>query len=197
MKWLAIILIGAVVLFGCIQAPGGAAATQKPLNDVFKEDLTTPTPNATVTPLPTSTTQPGATTSTTNTPKNATTSTPAPDVAIASEGPGSLKPGTGASATQEFSTEMDDNGWYPSAISVKANVPLIIHDKERIENVYFAGAQVNGNVEGLPMEFKVGESKDITFTPTASTCLGNYWPSSGVLKGYLKVNVEGQPEAQC
>lgn len=168
MKFVAALFIASFLLLGCIQAPGGAQATQKPVSEIVKEDIATTPAKASVTPIatanigvePTDAAAPSATVST-----------------------------TVIAQTQEFAVELDDNGFYPDVITVRKGVPVKLAMTLRTKNVYFGGADVKSPIFN-ELGLKPGDVRIVTFTPESSFEAQDIWPASNVLKGTLKINVE-------
>lgn len=179
---LASVLIAGILLFGCLQAPGGAQATEKPIGEIVKEDIATPGPIASaktsVTPI--ATTQ--ATASAEPTTEAAPTSQPAANVQAST----TTVP---IAAMQEFTVEIDDSGWYPSSIAVKKGVPVKLTMKMREQNVYFAGGDLKSDVFN-ELGVGAGQTRVREFTPDRTFKVSNIWPNNGVWKGDLTVNVE-------
>ncbi len=178
MKLLAAILIASVLLLGCVQAPGGAQATEKPIDEIIKEDIATPTPKASSTPKPTATVEPTAEATAGAGPSPAASVTVQPSVTTVP-----------IAGMQEFTVEIDDDGWYPNAITVKKGIAVKLTMKMRNENVYFAGVDLKSNVFN-ELGVKAGETRVREFTPESTFKVSNYWPSQGVFKGDLTINVE-------
>lgn len=173
MKVLVALLIASVLLLGCIQAPGGGTPTEKPISEIVKEDVPTPT-TATVTPIANATPTDEAT------PAPTTQATATPSATVSS---------TIVAQAQEFTVELDDNGFYPSEITVRKSVPVKLTLKLRTQNVYFGGADVKSSVFN-ELGMKPGETRTVSFNPESSFEAQDIWPASNVLKGTLKVNVE-------
>lgn len=182
MKFLAAILLTSLFLFGCVQ-PGASQATPTPIEDVLHEDVTA-TPTPTQTPTATPTPEPTSTPQTTATPSQEATETPEPTEATTEP---SVEPSAEAEM-QEATVEVDDNAWYPGQLTVKKGVPLTLTIKMRSENVYFAGGDVKSDAFET-MRFEPGQTQSVTFTPQGQVKISNYWPSSGVLKGTLTIDV--------
>ncbi len=176
MKLLAVFLIASVLLLGCIQAPGGAAPTEKPIDEIIKEDIATPTAKASVTPVASAQATASAEPTTEATP-DATASVQASTTSVP------------IAAMQEFTVEIDDSGWYPSAITVKKGVPVKLTMKMRETNVYFAGGDLKSDVFN-ELRVGAGETRVREFTPERTFKVSNTWPNNGVWKGDLTINVE-------
>ncbi|MBI4360283.1 hypothetical protein HY572_00755 [Candidatus Micrarchaeota archaeon] len=174
MKLLAALLLASVFLFGCVQPPGGAQATPTPIQDVLHEDVT-PTQTPTVTATPTETPSPEAASEPT-------------EVASEPNATATLTPTQTPTPEPGVYVEVDDNAWYPGEITVKKGVPLKLTIKMRDTNVYFAGGDVKSDAFET-VRFAVGETKTVEFTPQGQVKISNYWPTSGVLKGTLTINV--------
>lgn len=211
-----VFILASVLLFGCVQPPGGVQPTEKPLSEIIKEDIPTPTTKAvTITPIATATPTPTAT-KTSDAPASPTPTyapTATPEMPAATSTPTVVPPPYGgysastptktsptqslqASTTtvpieqvQRFSVELDDSGWYPNAITMQRGVAAELTMTLRTTNVYFGGADIKSptfNELGL----KAGESRTVRFTPQNSFTASNYWPSTGIQKGTLSINVE-------
>jgi len=172
MKILAALLITSVLLLGCIQAPGGGQPTEKPLSEIVKEDIATPSAMTTVTPIA----SPEATDSVQASP----TATTTPSATVSS---------TVIAQAQECAVELDDNGFSQNAITVRKGMPVRLTLKLREKNVYFGGADVKSSVFN-ELGMKPGETRVVTFMPESSFEVQDIWPASNVLKGTLQVNVE-------
>lgn len=175
MKVLAALLLTSLFLFGCAQ-PSPTLASPTPIQDVLHEDVT-----ATPTPIPTSTPEPS------QEPTPEATKTPQPTEEPTANA--TLTPTQTPTPEPGVFVEVDDNAWYPGQITVKKGVPLTLTIKMRDTNVYFAGGDIKSDAFET-VRFAVGETKTVTFTPQGQVKISNYWPSSGVLKGTLTINVE-------
>ena len=90
----------------------------------------------------------------------------------------------------EFTVEADDRGFYPSAIKAKIGDKVIIHFKFRDDSIYFAGLDVKGPFDDINYKLKGEQPVTREFTMKDETRIVSYWPSSGVKKATLTVEVE-------
>ncbi len=174
MKILAILLLTGLLLFGCTQP--AAQATPVPTT------LATATPQATVLSTPVATVSKSATATPFETPSSTPEATATPTVTPAASV-------SAAQNVQEFTVETDDNGWYPTGITVKKGIPVKLTIQIRTTNVYFGGADIKSDEFNFP-NLKAGDVKVAEFTPTRSFGVENRWPNNAVLKGTLQIGVE-------
>lgn len=90
----------------------------------------------------------------------------------------------------EFTVEADDNGFYPNKIQAKIGDIVKINFKFRDNSIYFAGLDVKGPFEDIKYKLKGEQPISREFTMKGETKIISYWPSSGVKKGDLIVEVE-------
>ena len=90
----------------------------------------------------------------------------------------------------EFTVEADDHGFYPSTIEAKIWDKVKINFKFRDDSIYFAGLDVKGPFPTI--QYKLHGKQPVTaeFTMDGPTRIDSYWPSSGVHKATLIVEVE-------
>ena len=89
----------------------------------------------------------------------------------------------------EFTVESDDNGFYPGTIKAKIGDKVIIHFKFRDDSIYFAGLDVKGPFEDISYRLKGGQPVTREFTMKDETKITSWWPSSGVKKATLTVEI--------
>ncbi|MDP2718153.1 MAG: hypothetical protein Q8P02_05390 [Candidatus Micrarchaeota archaeon] len=210
MKALALVLLASLVLFGCIQAPGGNASPT-PIEDLLHEDL-----NATASPTPVVPDTTGEETAINQGQEAAAEVTETGDVqagelnetdaAAPDEADGAQaapnEPAQNAAAdstanatvqhVQFFAVEMDDGGFYPDAITVTAGEPVNLTLHLRSQNVYYGGADVK-SAHFTELGFQPGEARSVLFTADTTFTATETWPTSGVIKGILTVNVNQGP----
>lgn len=92
--------------------------------------------------------------------------------------------------TAEFTVEADDRGFYPDTIKAKINQTVKINFKFRDDSIYFAGLDVKGPFEDVKYKLKGEQPVTREFTMKDETKIKSYWPSSGVQKGTLTVEVQ-------
>ncbi len=101
-----------------------------------------------------------------------------------------VPPAPVAPKTVEFTIESDDHGFYPAEpITIAKGDSLKINFKVRKEGIYYGGMRITSdyfNTGDLP----VGGSKTVEYKPDASHKIESYWPSSGVKKAEIKVEVK-------
>lgn len=89
----------------------------------------------------------------------------------------------------EFTVEADDNGFYPNKIQAKIGDIVRINFKFRDDRIYFAGLDVKGPFEDIKYKLKGEQPVTREFTMKGETKIISYWPSSGVKKADLIVEV--------
>ncbi len=94
------------------------------------------------------------------------------------------------SNTREYTIEADDNGFYPSTIKAKVGDEVIIHFKFRDDSIYFAGLDVKGPFPDIKYKLRGQQPVTANFTMLEETKITSWWPSSGVKKAMLTVQVE-------
>ncbi|MBI2659374.1 hypothetical protein HYX05_04735 [Candidatus Woesearchaeota archaeon] len=90
----------------------------------------------------------------------------------------------------EFTVESDDKGFYPGSIKAKIGDKVIIHFKFRDDSIYFAGLDVKGPFDDINYKLKGEQPVTREFTMKDETRITSWWPSSGVKKATLTVEVE-------
>lgn len=91
---------------------------------------------------------------------------------------------------KEFSVESDDNGFYPNKLQAKIGDKVKINFKFRDSSIYFAGLDVKGPFPTIQYKLKGEQPIAAEFTMKDETKIISYWPSSGVKKAELIVEVE-------
>lgn len=91
---------------------------------------------------------------------------------------------------REYTVEADDNGFYPDAIKAKIGEKVRINFKFRDSTIYFAGLDIFGPFEDIKYKLKGEQPVTREFTMKEETKIISYWPSSGVKKATLTVEVE-------
>ena len=91
---------------------------------------------------------------------------------------------------REYFVEADDYGFYPKLMHAEIGDNILINFKFRDHLIYFAGMDVKGPFEDI--KYRKGDKQPITrnFTIGERVEITSYWPSSGVRKGTLAVEVE-------
>lgn len=89
----------------------------------------------------------------------------------------------------EFAVEADDNGFYPSKLQAKIGDRIRISFRFRDSSIYFAGLDIKGPFPDV--KYKVGGQQPVAaeFTMKGETRITSWWPSSGVKKADLIVEV--------
>jgi len=90
----------------------------------------------------------------------------------------------------EFTVEADDNGFYPNKLQVKIGEKVKINFKFRDASIYFAGLDIKGHFPDIKYKLKGQQPLTAEFTMKGETKITSYWPSSGVKKADLIVEVE-------
>lgn len=95
-----------------------------------------------------------------------------------------------ATALSEYYIEADDDGFYPGKIRARLSNKVVIHFKFRDHLIYFAGLDIRGPFEDV--KYQTGGQQPVSrnFTMKGETKIVSYWPSSGVKKAELTVEVE-------
>ena len=91
---------------------------------------------------------------------------------------------------KEFIVEADDHDFYPNRLKAKINDTIRIHFKFRDDSIYFAGLDVKGPFPTLQYKLKGQQPLTAEFAMKDETKIDSYWPSSGVHKATLMVEVE-------
>src|SRR3989344_5091878 len=91
--------------------------------------------------------------------------------------------------TNEFTIEADDNGFYPNKIQAKINDTIKINFKFRDDSIYFAGLDIKGPFPTIQYKLKWQHPLTAEFTMKDETKIISYWPSSGVKKAELIVEI--------
>ena len=89
----------------------------------------------------------------------------------------------------EFTVEADDNNFYPNKIKAKIGDIVKINFKFRDDLIYFAGLDIKGPFEDIKYKLKGEQPITREFTMKDATKITSYWPSSGVKKADLIVEV--------
>ena len=91
---------------------------------------------------------------------------------------------------REYFVEADDYGFYPKLMHAEIGDNIIINFKFRDHLIYFAGMDVKGPFEDV--KYRKGDKQPIqrNFTMSSRVAITSYWPSSGVKKGTLAVEIE-------
>ena len=91
---------------------------------------------------------------------------------------------------REYFVEADDYGFYPKLMHAEIGDNIIINFKFRDHLIYFAGMDVKGPFEDI--KYRKGDKQPIqrNFTMSGKMSITSYWPSSGVKKGTLAVEIE-------
>lgn len=93
-------------------------------------------------------------------------------------------------ALSEFIVEADDHGFYPNKIQAKIGDTVKISFKFRDDSIYFAGLDITGPFPTIKYKLKGEQPLAAEFTMKGETKIISYWPSSGVKKAELIVEVE-------
>ena len=93
-------------------------------------------------------------------------------------------------SVREYTIESDDKDFYPNKIRAKVGDTVVIHFKFRDNSIYYAGLDVKGPFEDVKYKLKGEQPITREFTMKDETKITSYWPSSGVRKADLIVEVE-------
>ena len=91
---------------------------------------------------------------------------------------------------KEFTVEADDKGFYPGTLKAKINDKVKINFKFKDDSIYFAGLDVKGPFEDIQYRLKGEQPIAREFTMKDETRITSWWPSSGVKKATLIVEIE-------
>lgn len=91
---------------------------------------------------------------------------------------------------KEYTVEADDNDFYPNKIKAKIGDKVIIHFKFRDNSIYYAGLDIKGPFPTIKYKLKGEQPVTAEFVMKDETKIISYWPSSGVVKADLIVEVE-------
>ena len=91
---------------------------------------------------------------------------------------------------KEFTVEADDRDFYPNILKAKINDSVKINFSFRDDSIYYAGLDVKGPFEDVRYKLKSAQPVTREFTMKAETRIDSYWPSSGVHKATLIVEVD-------
>lgn len=89
----------------------------------------------------------------------------------------------------EFTVDADDNGFYPNKLQAKVGDNVKINFKFRDSSIYFAGLDIKGPFPTIQYRLKGQQPTATEFTMKDETTIDSYWPSSGVHKATLVVEV--------
>ena len=90
-------------------------------------------------------------------------------------------------ASNEFTVEADDNGFYPNSITAKTGDAIKINFKFRDDSIYFAGLDLKGPFQTLHYKLHSQQPLTASFIVDGAARIDSYWPSSGVHKATLTV----------
>lgn len=100
------------------------------------------------------------------------------------------KPVESENGIREYTVEADDHGFYPSTIKAKIGEKVRINFKFRDDSIYFAGLDVKGPFEDVKYKLKGEQPITREFIMKDETRITSWWPSSGVKKADLIVEIE-------
>ncbi|MEK7083470.1 MAG: hypothetical protein AAB972_04810 [Patescibacteria group bacterium] len=114
---------------------------------------------------------------------------PPPSIPTPSQSPG-MSPLSSPVSITEVQVEADDLGFYPTGqVSFLAGTRVKLTFSVRTARVYYGGLDFRSSkfstVKALP-----GKTVTVEFTADSSFVITSYWPSSGVYKASLSVNVQ-------
>ena len=91
---------------------------------------------------------------------------------------------------EEFTVEADDKDFYPNKLQAKINDKVKINFRFRDDSIYFAGLDVKGPFPTIQYKLNGNQPLTVEFTMKDEAKIDSYWPSSGVHKATLIVEVE-------
>ena len=91
---------------------------------------------------------------------------------------------------KEFEVEADDNGFYPNKLQAKIGDKIKINFKFRDDSIYYAGLDVKGPFPTIQYKLSGQQPVATEFTTNGDARIDSYWPSTGVHKATLMVEVE-------
>ena len=89
----------------------------------------------------------------------------------------------------EYTVDVDDHGFYPNKIQAKAGDKVKINFKFRDDSIYYAGLDVKGPFPTIQYKLHGQQPLTAEFTMKGETKITSYWPSTGVKKADLIVEV--------
>jgi len=91
---------------------------------------------------------------------------------------------------REYTVEADDNGFYPGKIISRIGDNVTIQFKFRDHLIYYAGLDIIGPFPDV--KYRIGDKQPITrsFVMQQETVIKSFWPSSGIKKAELIVEIE-------
>ena len=89
----------------------------------------------------------------------------------------------------EFNVEVDDHGFYPNAIQANVGDKIKINFKFRDDSIYFAGLDVKGPFPTIQYKLHGKQPLTAEFTVDGPAKIDSYWPSTGVHKATLNVEI--------
>ncbi len=106
------------------------------------------------------------------------------------ESPAEVKPVAAESYLREYSIEADDNDFYPRKIMSRVGDNVTIRFKFREHLIYYAGLDIIGPFPDI--KYRIGDEQPIdrSFIMREETIIKSFWPSTGVKKAELVVEVE-------
>ena len=90
----------------------------------------------------------------------------------------------------EYAIEADDHGFYPNLIHAKIGNKVVINFNFRDSLIYFAGLDVYGPFPDIKYRVKGEQPITRNFTMTEETIIKSFWPSTGIKKAQLTIEVE-------
>ena len=91
--------------------------------------------------------------------------------------------------SSEFTVEADDHGFYPNKIQAKIGDTVKINFKFNDDSIYYGGLDVKGPFQIIKYRLKGTQPMTAEFVMNEGSKITSYWPSSGVRKADLIVEV--------
>lgn len=93
---------------------------------------------------------------------------------------------------REYTIEADDYGFYPSKISAAIGDNISIQFKFRDHLIYYAGLDIFGPFPDIKYKKGLNQPINRSFTITEKTIIRSFWPSSGVKKAEMIVEIDNK-----
>lgn len=100
------------------------------------------------------------------------------------------KTGIKQEGVKEYTVEADDYDFYPNRLKAKINETVRISFKFRDSSIYYAGLDIRGPFDDIIYKLRGTQPVTREFIMSDETRISSYWPSSGVKKADLIVEIE-------
>src|SRR3989338_5475731 len=93
---------------------------------------------------------------------------------------------------REYTIEADDYGFYPAKISAAIGDNVSIQFKFRDHLIYYAGLDIFGPFPDINYRKGINQPINRSFTINEKTIIKSFWPSSGVKKAEMIVEIDNK-----